>query len=75
MEIAPFCIECSNVLAFFFIVLTLFIPLSWSQNKACVTLDRYFILALNNVAVLSNHAVMNFTGNHFETYVCQVFIF
>ena len=75
MEIAPFCIECSNVLAFFFIVLTLFIPLSWSQNKACVTLDRYFILALNNVAVLSNHAVMNFIGNHFETYVCQVFIF
>ena len=37
----------SMVLAFFFIVRTLFILLSWSQNKACVTLDRYFMLALN----------------------------
>ena len=55
-------------LAFFFIVLTLFILLSWSQNKACVTLDRYFILALNNVAVWSSHAVINFIGNHFETH-------
>ena len=55
------------VLAFFFIVLT-FILLSWSQKKACVTLDRYFILALNNVAVWSSYAVINFIGNHFETH-------
>ena len=41
MEIAPFCIERSMVLAFFFIVLTLFILLSWSQNKPCVTLDQF----------------------------------
>ena len=62
------------VLAFFFIVLKLFLLLSRSQNKACVTLDRYFILALKNVAVRSNHAVINFIGNHFEAYFCQVFI-
>ena len=55
------------VLAFFFIVLT-FILLSWSQNKPCVTLDRYVILALNNVAVWSSYAVINFIGNHFETH-------
>ena len=75
MEIAPFCIERSMVLAFFFIVLKLFILLSRSQNKACVTLDWYFILPLKNVAVRSNHAVINFKGNHFEEYFCQVFIF
>ena len=74
MEIAPFCIERSMFLAFFFIVLKLFILLSRSQNKACVTLDRYFILALINVAVRSNHAVINFIGNHLEAYFCQVFI-
>ena len=34
-----------------FIVLTLFILLSWFQNKACVTLDRSFLLALIYVAV------------------------
>ena len=61
-------------LAFFFIVLKLFILLSRSQNKACVTLDRYSILALKNVAVRSiNHAVINFIGNHFEAYFCQIF--
>ena len=75
MEIAPFCIERSMFLAFFFIVLKLFILLSRSQNKACVTLDRYFILALKNVAVRSiNLTVINFKGNHFEAYFCQVFI-
>ena len=57
-----------------FIVLTLFILLSWFQNKACVTLDRSFLLALIYVAVWSNHAVINFIGNYFETYFCQVFI-
>ena len=57
------------------IVLTLFILLSGSQNQACVTLDRYFIRALKNVAVWSNHAVINFIGNHFEAYFCPVFIF
>ena len=56
-----------------FIVLTLFILLSWFQNKACVTLDGSFLLALY-VAVWSNHAVINFKGNYFETYFCQVFI-
>ena len=75
MEIVPFCIEWSMVLAFFFIVLTLFILLSRSQNKACVTLDQYIILALKNIAVWSNHAVINFKGNHFEAYFCKVFIF
>ena len=74
MEIAPFFIERSMVLAFFFIVLTLFILLSWSQNKACVTLDQYFILALKN-GVWSNRAVINFIGNHFEAYFWQVYIF
>ena len=74
MEIAPFCIERSMFLAFFFIVLKLFILLSRSQNKACETLDRHFILALKNVAVRSNHAVINFIGNHLEAYFCQVFI-
>ena len=54
MEIAPF-----------FIFITLFILLSWSQNKACVTLDRYFVLALKNVAVWSNHVVINFIRYHF----------
>ena len=67
MEIVPFCIEWSMAnciewsIAFFFSVLTLFILLSRSQNKACVTMDRYFILALKlNVAVWNNHAVINF---------------
>ena len=68
MEIALFCIERSMVLAFLFIVLKLFILLSRSQNKACVTLDRYFILASKNVAVRSNHAEVHFIGNHFEAY-------
>ena len=58
----------SMVLTFFLIVVTLFFLLSWSQNKACVTLDRYFMLALNNVAVWSSHAVINFIGNHFESH-------
>ena len=58
-----------------FIVLTPFILLSWFQNKACVTLDRFFSLALMYVAVWSNHAVINFIGNYFETHFCQVFIF
>ena len=66
MEIVPFCIKWLMVLAFFFIVLTLFILLSRSQNKACVTLDQYFILALKNIAVWSNQEVINFIGNHFE---------
>ena len=38
------------------IVLTLFILLSWFQNKSCVTLDRSFILAsLIYVVIWSNH--------------------
>ena len=57
-----------------FIVITLFILLSWFQNRACVTLDRSFLLALIYVAVWSNYAVINFIGNYFETYLCQVFI-
>ena len=57
-----------------FIVLTPFILLSWFQNKACVTLDRFFSLALMYVAVWSNHAVKNFIGNYFETHFCQVYI-
>ena len=57
-----------------FVVLTPFILLSWFQNKACVTLDRFFSLALIYVAVWSNHAVINFIGNYFETHFCQVFI-
>ena len=57
-----------------FIVLTLFILLSWFQNKACVTLDRSILRALIYVAVWSNHALINFIGNYFETYFCQVFI-
>ena len=65
----------SIVLAFFFIVVMLFILLSWCQSKACLLLDRYVILALNNAAVWSNHAVLNFIGNHVQTYFCQVFIF
>ena len=39
-----------------------------------MTLDRSFLLALIYVAVWSNHAVINFIGNYFETYFCQVFI-
>ena len=69
------CIDWSKVLACLFIVLTLFILLCWSQNKACVTLDQYCILALKNVAVWRNHAVINLIGNHFETCFCQVFLF
>ena len=57
-----------------FIVLTLFILLSWFQNKACVTLDQSLLLALIYVAVWSNHVVINFIGNYFETYFGQVFI-
>ena len=57
-----------------FIVLTSFVLLSWFQNKACVTLDRFFLLALMYVAVWSSHAVINFIGNYFETHFCQVFI-
>ena len=57
-----------------FIVLTLFILLTWFQNKACVTLDQSFILVLIYVAVWSNHVVINFIGNYFETYFCPVFI-
>ena len=82
MEIVPFCIEWSMAnciewsIAFFFSVLTLFILLSRSQNKAHVTMDQYFILALKlNVAVWSNHAVIKFIWNHFEAYFCKVFIF
>ena len=75
MEIAPFCIERSMFLAFFFIVLKLFILLYRSQNKPCVTLDRYFILALKNVAVRSNHAVINFIGNHLEAYLVFFWFF
>ena len=56
------------------IVLTLFILLSWFQNKACVTLDQSLLLALIYVAVWSNHVVINFIGNYFETYFGQVFI-
>ena len=38
------------------IVLTMFILLSWFQNKSCVTLDRSFILAsLIYVVIWSNH--------------------
>ena len=37
-------------------------------------LDRSFLLALIYVAVWSNHTVINFKGNYFETYFCQVFI-
>ena len=48
------------------------ILLSWFQNKACVTLDRSFILALIYVAIWSNHAVINFIGNYFKTYFCHV---
>ena len=58
-----------------FIVLTPFILLSWFQNKACGTLDRFFSLALMYVAVWSNHVVINFIGNYFETHFCQVFSF
>ena len=58
-----------------FIVFTLFllILLSWCQNKLWHWID--IILSLKNVAVWSNHAVMIFIENHFETYFCQVFIF
>ena len=63
----------SIVLASFFIVVTLFILLSWCQNKACLLLDRYVILALNNAAVWSNHAVLNFTGNHVVIFVKFLF--
>ena len=48
------------------------ILLSSFQNKACVTLDRSFILALIYVAIWSNHAVINFIGNYFKTYFCHV---
>ena len=77
MEIAPFCIEPqrSIVLAFFFIVLKLFILLCRSQNKACVTLDRYFILALKNVAVRSNHAVILLYRKPFLKHIFVKFLF
>ena len=58
-----------------FIVLAPFILLSWFQNKACVTLDRFFSLALMYVAVWSNDVGINFIDNYFETHFCQVFIF
>ena len=73
MQIAPFLYRPVKGFSHSFIVLTLFILLSWFQNKACVTLDGSFFLALY-VAVWSNHAVINFKGNYFETYFCQVFI-
>ena len=57
-----------------FVVLTPCILLSWFQNKACVTLDRFVSLALMYVAVWSNHAVINFIGTYFETHFFQVFI-
>ena len=57
-----------------FIVLTPLILLSWFQNKVCVTLDWFFSLALMYVAVWSNHVVINFIGNYFETHFCEVFI-
>ena len=56
-----------------FIVLTLFILLSWFQNKACVTLDRSFLLALIYVTVWSNHVVINFIGNYFETFLSSTY--
>ena len=75
MQIAPFLYRPVKGFSHSFIVLTLFILLSWFQTKACVSLDRFFSLALMYVAVWSNHAVINFIGNYFETHFCQVFIF
>ena len=60
-----------------FIDLTLLFCFPWFQKLIkldCVTLDRSFILALIYVALWSNHTVLNFTSNYFETYFCQVFI-
>ena len=67
MEIAPFCIDTSKVLVILFVVFKQLVLLTWYQNKACVTLDQYFIPALIYIAVWSNCAVKNLTGCHFET--------
>ena len=53
-----------------FIVLTLCILIS--QNREVVWHWIGIILVLKNVAVCSNHVVINFIGNHFQTYSSEI---
>ena len=48
---------------------------AFSVSKQVVWHWIDIVLSLKNVAVWSNHTMMIFIENHFETYFCQVFIF